>query len=287
MMNTSITKTKENISYEKSKSSNHHRKERLLSIVQKNNDWLSKDLSKEMTHLFNSINNICHQQYVTLDDILNSSNSNSTLGKIYQLFLSLRNNKDNLLNEKIFENFILKKTQGLITKLNQKNKHSMNFIEFIKRIDLIAKENHLSKEYLYEKLLHRTFLINNQDQNNNALDYSLISQNLLLNEYNNDLSRLKNYFITHSEKSKDNSHYQMTCSTFIQCICQHIKLNKIDIRLQLNALFCQIQSSLVNQGLYIPASLTIDFHGFILCLQQIARTFNINLRILIKNLINT
>ncbi|CAF4066125.1 unnamed protein product [Rotaria sp. Silwood2] len=41
------------------------------------------------------------------------------------------------------------------------------------------------------------------------------------------------------------------------------------------------------QGLYIPGSLTIDFHGFILCLQQIARTFNINLRILIKNLINT
>ncbi|CAF3237305.1 unnamed protein product, partial [Rotaria sp. Silwood2] len=156
-----------------------------------------------------------------------------------------------------------------------------------KQIDLIAKENHLSKEYLYEKLLHQTFLINNQDQNNNALDYSLISHNLLLNEYNNDLSRLKDYFIAHSEKSKDDSHHQMICSTFIQCICQHTKLNKVDIRLQLNGLFYQIQSSLVYQGLYIPGSLTIDFHGFILCLQQIARTFNINLRILIKNLINT
>ncbi|CAF4876533.1 unnamed protein product, partial [Rotaria sp. Silwood2] len=136
-----------------------------------------------MAHLFNSINNIYHQPYVTLDDILNSSNSNSTLGKLYQLFLSLRNSKDNLLSEKIFDDFIVKTTQGLITKLNQKNKHSMNnFIEFIKQIDLIAKENHLSKEYLYEKLLHQTFLINNQDQNNNALDYSLISHNLLLNE---------------------------------------------------------------------------------------------------------
>ncbi|CAF3606633.1 unnamed protein product, partial [Rotaria sp. Silwood2] len=105
-----------------------------------------------MAHLFNSINNIYHQPYVTLDDILNSSNSNSTLGKLYQLFLSLRNSKDNLLSEKIFDDFIVKTTQGLITKLNQKNKHSMNnFIEFIKQIDLIAKENHLSKEYLYEK----------------------------------------------------------------------------------------------------------------------------------------
>ncbi|CAF5111849.1 unnamed protein product, partial [Rotaria sp. Silwood1] len=143
------------------------------------------------------------------------------LGKLHQLFLSLRNSKDKdtLLSEKIFDDIILNKTQGLITKLNKKNKHSMNFIEFIKQIDFIAKENHLSKEYLYEKLLHRTYLINNRDQNNNALDYSSISNNLLLNEYNDDLSRLKDYFITHSEKSKDHSYHQMTCSTFIECIC--------------------------------------------------------------------
>ncbi|CAF3389401.1 unnamed protein product [Rotaria sp. Silwood1] len=242
-----------------------------------------------MAHLLNSINNICHQPYNTLDDILNSSNSKSTLGKLHQLFLSLRNSKDKdtLLSEKIFDDIILNKTQGLITKLNKKNKHSMNFIEFIKQIDFIAKENHLSKEYLYEKLLHRTYLINNRDQNNNALDYSSISNNLLLNEYNDDLSRLKDYFITHSEKSKDHSYHQMTCSTFIECICQHTKLNKIDTRLQLNGLFYQIQSSFVNQGLYMPGSLTIDYYGFILCLQQIAQIFNINLRILIKNLINT
>ncbi|CAF3382343.1 unnamed protein product [Rotaria sp. Silwood1] len=107
-----------------------------------------------MAHLLNSINNICHQPYNTLDDILNSSNSKSTLGKLHQLFLSLRNSKDKdtLLNEKIFDDIILKKTQGLITKLNKKNKHSMNFIEFIKQINFIAKENHLSKEYLYEKV---------------------------------------------------------------------------------------------------------------------------------------
>ncbi len=95
------------------------------------------------------------------------------------------------------------------------------------------------------------------------------------------MSRLKNYFITHSDKSN-----QMNCSTFLKCICQNPKLNKVDIHLELNGLFYQIQSLLVNQGVYIPASLTIDFHGFILCLQQIARIFHFNLRILIKDFIN-
>ncbi len=110
-----------------------------------------------------------------------------------------------------------------------------------------------------------------------------MSHHLLLNEYNIDLSRLKTYFITHSEKSKG----QMNCSTFLKCISQNIKLNKIDHHLQLNNIFYQIYSSLVYQGVYIPASHTIDFHGFILCLQQIAQTFHFNLRILIKKLINS
>ncbi len=78
----------------------------------------------------------------------------------------------------------------------------------------------------------------------------------------------------------------MSCSTFLKCICQNPKLNKVDIRLELNGIFYQIQSLLINQGVYIPASLTIDFHGFILCLQQIARIFHFNLRILIKDFIN-
>jgi hypothetical protein len=78
----------------------------------------------------------------------------------------------------------------------------------------------------------------------------------------------------------------MSCSIFIKCISQNIKLNKVDYYLQLNDIFYKIYSSFVNQGVYIPASHTIDFHGFILCLQQIARIFHFNLRILIKNLIN-
>ena len=107
------------------------------------------------------------------------------------------------------------------------------------------------------------------------------------NEYNNDLYRLKRYFKRHSEKLKDNFHHQMTCSTFIQCISQYKQLNKVDIRLQLNELFYRIHSLLVNQGVYILGCHTIDFHGFMLCLQEISRTFKINLRLLIKNLINT
>jgi len=107
-----------------------------------------------------------------------------------------------------------------------------------------------------------------------------------LNEYNNDLSRLKTYFIRHCEKSQHKSDHQMSCSTFVECISSDIKLNKIDNCLQLNDIFNKIYSSFVNQGVYIPASHTIDFHGFILCLQQIAQIFHFNLRILIKNLIN-
>jgi len=79
----------------------------------------------------------------------------------------------------------------------------------------------------------------------------------------------------------------MSCSTFIKCISEDIKLNKIANRLELNDIFYQIYSLLVNQGVYIPASHTIDFHGFILCLQKIAQIFHFNLRILIKNLINS
>ena len=105
----------------------------------------------------------------------------------------------------------------------------------------------------------------------------------LSNEYDNDLSRLNDYFIRHSGKFNN----QMNCSTFLECICRDLKLNKIDIRLELNDIFYRIQSSLVAQGVYIVASLTIDFHGFILCLQHLAQTFHFNLRMLIKNLINT
>ena len=133
---------------------------------------------------------------------------------------------------------------------------------------------------LFFKLLRPKSFINNQDQNNNALDFS----DTLLNEYNNDFSRLHHYFVSHTEA---NSSCQMNCSAFVQCISEDAKLNQIDTRLQLNALFYQVRSSLVDQGVYMPISLTIDFDGFLLCLQHIARTFNFNLRILIKNLIRT
>lgn len=134
--------------------------------------------------------------------------------------------------------------------------------------------------------MNRTHFISNQNQNNNALDNSFISHNLLLNECNSHLSRLRSCFISHSKTSIDNSDHQMTCSSFIQYVAQYKLLNTIDNRLQLNGIFNQIQSSLVNQGVYVPGSLTIDFHGFILCLQQVARIFHINLRVLIKSLIS-
>jgi hypothetical protein len=133
---------------------------------------------------------------------------------------------------------------------------------------------------LFLKLLRRTSFINNQDQNNNALEFS----DTLINEYNNDLSCLRHYFVSHTE---GNSSCQMNCSTFVQCISEDAKLNQIDTRLQLNGLFYQVQSSLVDQGVYMSGSLMIDFDGFLLCLQHIARTFNFNLRLLIKNLIKT
>jgi len=117
---------------------------------QKKNDWSSDDLTAKMGQLCDSINNICHQSYIPLDEILKSSNS--TLGKLYQLFDLLRDKKDYLLNQNIFNNLIRNKTEGLIIKLNQTNKYSMNFIQFIEQIELLAKENQLSKEYLYKKV---------------------------------------------------------------------------------------------------------------------------------------
>ncbi|CAF2040330.1 unnamed protein product [Rotaria magnacalcarata] len=255
--------------------------ETLLPVGQKQNIWSTKNLSEEMTHLFHLINDIYHQSYVSLDDVFNTVNTNSNLGKLYQLFVSSKNNEDNL-----FDDLILKTTQVSIPKLNQKNNDSINFIEFMKQIDFVAKENHLSKEYVYEELLHRKIPMDTQNQNNNALHCTLTSHNILLNEYNKDFSQLKNYFIEHSEKPKDKSDHRMNCFTFIECFSQHVAFNKFDIRLQLNGLFCQVQSSLANQSATGSGSLTIDFHGFMLCLQRVTRMFNINLRMLMKKLIN-
>ena len=112
----------------------------------------SPDMSTEISLLFDSLDTIHHQPCVTLDDVLNSSNLKSTLGRFYQLFLSLNNKKDYLLNENLSDDFILNQIQSLTTKLNQTDDHARNFIDFMKFIEHIAKENYLSKEYLYEKV---------------------------------------------------------------------------------------------------------------------------------------
>jgi hypothetical protein len=148
-MNTSI-KVKENACYDKKKPFNHPRKERLPPLFPKKNDGSFNDLSVEIAHLSKSINNMRHEPHVTFDEILKSSNSN--LGKLYRLFFSLKDNKDDLLNEKVFDDFIRKTTEGLLIPTNQLNKNSMTFFEFINQIQLLAKENHLNKEYLYEKV---------------------------------------------------------------------------------------------------------------------------------------
>jgi hypothetical protein len=114
------------------------------------NDWSSDDLSAKIGQLCDSINNICHQSYIPLDEILKSSNS--ILGKLYKLFYLLRDKNDYLLNPDVFNDLIRKKTEGLRIKLNQTNKYSMNFIQFIKQIEILAKENQLNKEYLYKKV---------------------------------------------------------------------------------------------------------------------------------------
>ncbi|CAF0880487.1 unnamed protein product [Adineta steineri] len=278
-MNASVT-AKENVLHSKHKSLNQQLRKRSAAVIRQKDNWSLDEVSGKIHHLLKSINTMCDESSITLDEILKSSNS--TLGKLYQLFLSLTNNEDHLLDQEIVNNFIFKNTEGLITKLNQINKNPMNFIQFIKYIQHIAKENQFSNEYLYEKLLRPTCFIDNQNQNNNALD----SSNILLDEYNKDLFRLEQYFIKYSEKSNDNSYSKMNCSTFIKCICQNRKLNKVYIRLELNGLFYQILSLLIDQGVYISGSITIDFYGFLLCLQQISRIFHFNLRALIKNLIN-
>jgi hypothetical protein len=87
----------------------------------------------------------------TKDNLFKSSNS--ILGKLYQLFLLLKDQKTHLVNPIIFNEFIRKMTEGnLIIKFNEKNKHSMNFIQFIQQIEFLAKENQISKEYIYQKV---------------------------------------------------------------------------------------------------------------------------------------
>ncbi len=119
-------------------------------MMNSSNDWSSDDLSAKIGQLCDSINNICHQSYIPLDEILKSSNS--ILGKLYKLFYLLRDKNDYLLNPDVFNDLIRKKTEGLRIKLNQTNKYSMNFIQFIKQIEILAKENQLNKEYLYKKV---------------------------------------------------------------------------------------------------------------------------------------
>jgi hypothetical protein len=121
-------------------------------MININNQIKQNDnLSAKMVDLCDSINNLCHQTDVSFDDVLKSSDS--ILGKLYQLFLSLSDQKTRLLNPIVFDEFIRKKTEGsLIIRFNQMNKLSMNFIEFIKQIEFLAKENQLSKEYLYKKV---------------------------------------------------------------------------------------------------------------------------------------
>ena len=217
--------------------------------------------SEEITYLLNCINNIRYQSDDTFDHLFKSSNS--TLGKFYQLFLLSKDNKN------IFD--------GLI------EIYPMNFIQFMKQIDIIAKQNQITKEYLYQKvsllkitfcfnyksfqLFQRTFFLKNRNKNNNTVDPLI--------EYNNNLSRLKEYFNKNSDQSK---YPQMTCSKFVKCIYEKLQLNKIEFHFELNSIFYQ--------RLSIPNSQTIDFHGFILCLRQISRTFYINLPILIKTLIH-
>lgn len=121
------------------------------TILSSKNDWSSDDLSSKMAHLCDSINNICHQPSISLDEVLKSTNS--TLGKLYELFLLLKDNKNNLLNPNVFDDLIIKKTEGLIIKLNQTKKYPMNFFQFIKQIELLANENQLNKEYIYKKVI--------------------------------------------------------------------------------------------------------------------------------------
>lgn len=123
--------------------------EQSLSMIEKTSNCSLQNLSLEMTRLLQSIDHIRDQPHVTLDEIFHSANSNSTIGKLYQLYLLLRNVKNNLLfNEDKTDSDISIEIQNLINKLNQ-----MNFIEFINQIERIAKENYSSKEYVYDKVV--------------------------------------------------------------------------------------------------------------------------------------
>lgn len=119
--------------------------------MQKKEKWLSSDLSSTRNFLLSTINIFSNQLSNNSDDIIRFSNPNLTLKDLYRRFLSLCNNENHLLNEEIFDDFIFAKIEGLRSTLkNNNNKHFMNSIKCIYNVGLIAKDNHISKECLYE-----------------------------------------------------------------------------------------------------------------------------------------
>ena len=74
--------TKKNIAHN---DKNYHR------YVEKENDISFEELFAKMICLRQSVNNICQESSVPLSEILKYSNS--TLGKLYKLFLSVKDKK--------------------------------------------------------------------------------------------------------------------------------------------------------------------------------------------------
>ena len=101
--------------------------------------------------LCHSIRNLCQDDDLSLDAALESSQS--ILGKLHRLFASLKDPESQLLSATVFEEFLRKKTEGI--RFDEKRNNPINFIQFVQRIESVAKENGISKEYLYQKVRFR------------------------------------------------------------------------------------------------------------------------------------
>lgn len=112
-------------------------------------------ISKEMAQLCHSIETLSDRSKSSTHIKSLFADSNSTLGKLYQYFLSISDEKPYLLQTESFHHLIHEAFPSYAIPLHRIQRTSLNFIQFLRQIEQIARENQLPKEYLYEKVCWR------------------------------------------------------------------------------------------------------------------------------------
>jgi hypothetical protein len=281
------------------------------SINMRDNVRLFADIGENIAELRHSIATLCNMPNVSLARTFECSSSpGSTLSELFRLFASLADRRSCRLSEQRFIEHARQTIGHLTIGSDWNERHAMHFAEWIRRLQCVAVANGLSQDHVYDQvgstanvdtstrrlvsqLRRRSVFVDTDGQNNNALVRSArpaARTARLVRQYQRDLCQLKEYFAACCRQDgheSDACRARMTCSTFVNCLSRHSTFHRVETRLQLNGVFYRTHSALVHQGFYRPSSATIDFHGFLVCLQTISRMFAINLTTLTGDLCNS